>query len=200
MARRDPEPARADRASARGAATRSTRADRLPPAFGSGGDVANPYGSGFYSRADYADILRYAAARHIEVIPEIEMPGHARAAIKAMEARERALGEKGDPKAGQYLLSDPEDKSVYTSAQGYHDNVMNPALPTTYAFIERVVADLVGLHRRPACRCATCTLAATRCRHGVWERSPAVAAYVKEHGLAAVTISGTSSTAASSRS
>jgi hexosaminidase len=120
----------------------------LPPAFGSGHDVANPYGSGFYTRADYADILRYAAARHIEVVPEVEMPGHARAAIKAMEARARTLREKGDAKgAGQYLLSDPEDRSVYTSAQGYHDNVMNPALESTYAFIGRVVGDLVVLHR-----------------------------------------------------
>ena len=44
-----------------------------------------PCGSGFYSEAEYVEILRYAAARHIEVIPELEMPGHARAAIKAME-------------------------------------------------------------------------------------------------------------------
>ncbi len=107
-----------------------------------------PYGSGFFSRADYAEILRYAAARHIEVIPELEMPGHARAAIKAMEARFRALSAAGDAEgAKRYLLSDPEDRSEYTSAQLYHDNVMNPALPSTYAFVERVVEDLVALHR-----------------------------------------------------
>src|SRR2546430_6043931 len=56
----------------------------LPPAFGSGPLVDRPWGSGFYSRTDYIEILRYAAARHIEVIPEIEMPGHARAAAKAL--------------------------------------------------------------------------------------------------------------------
>src|SRR5439155_662854 len=107
----------------------------LPPAFGSGPDVDRPWGSGFYSRADYVEILRYAAARHIEVIPEIEMPGHARAAIKSMEANQ------------QYRLNDPDDRSVYTSAQGYHDNVMNPALESTYRFIERVVGELVAMHR-----------------------------------------------------
>ena len=31
---------------------------------------------GFYTKKDIADILAYEAARHIEVIPEIEMPGH----------------------------------------------------------------------------------------------------------------------------
>src|SRR6266513_1968302 len=64
----------------------------LQPAFGSGPLVDRPWGSGFYSHADYVEIVRYAAARHLEVIPEIEMPGHARAAIKAMEARFRAAG------------------------------------------------------------------------------------------------------------
>ena len=159
----------------------------MPPAFGSGGDVASPYGSGFYSRADYGEILRYAAARHVQVIPEIEMPGHARAAIKSMEVRGRALREKGDlAGAGQYLLSDPDDKSVYTSAQGYHDNVMNPALPSTYAFIERVVADLVALHEEAGVPLRNLHLGGDEVPGGVWERSPAVAAYMKEHGLATV--------------
>src|SRR5204862_404744 len=101
----------------------------LQPAFGSGPQVDRPWGSGFYSHADYVEIVRYAAARHIEVIPEIEMPGHARAAIKAMDARADR----------EYSLSDPEDRSVYTSVQGYPDNVINPALESTYRFIQRVV-------------------------------------------------------------
>jgi hexosaminidase len=163
----------------------STR--HMPPAFGSGHDVANPYGSGFYTRADYGEILRYAAARHIEVVPEIEMPGHARAAIKSMEARARALREKGDTKgAGQYLLSDPEDKSVYTSAQGYRDNVMNPALESTYAFVERVVADLVAMHREAGVPLRNLHVGGDEVPGGVWERSPAAAAYLKERGFASV--------------
>jgi hexosaminidase len=159
----------------------------LPPAFGSGPDVANPWGSGFYTRGDYAEILRYAAARHVEVIPEIEMPGHARAAIKSMEARARALRAKGDAAgAARYLLSDPDDRSVYTSAQGYHDNVMNPALESTYAFVERVVKDLVALHREAGVPLRNLHLGGDEVPGGVWERSPAAAAYLKEHGLASV--------------
>lgn len=41
-----------------------------------------PYG-GFYTQAEIKEIVAYATARHIEVIPEIEMPGHATAAIAA---------------------------------------------------------------------------------------------------------------------
>jgi hexosaminidase len=151
----------------------------LPPAFGSGPLVDRPWGSGFYSRADYVEILRYAAARHIEVIPELEMPGHARAAIKAMEARGRA----GDDR---YLLSDPADSSTYTSAQGYHDNVMNPTLESTYAFIERVVDDLLAMHREAGVPLRHIHMGGDEVPAGVWEGSPAVQAYLKEHGLASV--------------
>ena len=74
----------------------------LPPSFGSGphANSATSYGSGFYSRQDFLDILLYAAERHIEVVPEIDLPGHSRAAIKAMEFRRKRfarcrLGKRG---------------------------------------------------------------------------------------------------------
>lgn len=42
-----------------------------------------PYGPFYYTAADVREILAYAKARHIRVIPEIELPGHALAAIAA---------------------------------------------------------------------------------------------------------------------
>ncbi|CAC5362530.1 HEXA_B [Mytilus coruscus] len=69
----------------------------LIPQLGSGPDNTTS-GSGFYSIQEYKDILRYAKKRHIEVIPEIDMPGHARAAIIAMEARYRKHNNKILPK------------------------------------------------------------------------------------------------------
>lgn len=44
-------------------------------------------GNGYYTREEFIDLLRYAAQRHVRVIPEIESPGHARAAIVSMKAR-----------------------------------------------------------------------------------------------------------------
>lgn len=41
-----------------------------------------PHG-GFYTQEQVRDVIRYAAERHIEVIPEIDMPGHMRAALAA---------------------------------------------------------------------------------------------------------------------
>ena len=38
---------------------------------------------GFYTQADYSDIVRYAAERYITIVPEIDMPGHTNAALVA---------------------------------------------------------------------------------------------------------------------
>ena len=89
------------------------------PQLGSGPDSSNS-GSGHYRVNDYKEILEYAKARHIHVIPEFDMPGHGNAAIKAMEARYHRLLAQGD-KAGaeKYLLYDMNDTSQYLSVQHY---------------------------------------------------------------------------------
>jgi len=146
----------------------------LPPAWGSGGQADQSWGSGFFSRADYVEIVRYAAARHIEVIPEIEMPGHARAAVKAMAGN------------AQYQLTDPNDRSVYRSVQGYPDNVMDPALESTYRFIEKVVADLVAMHREAGAPLKNIHMGGDEVPNGVWVGSPAVQALMQAKGLTSV--------------
>ena len=40
-------------------------------------------GGGFYTQADYAEIVAYAAERFITIVPEVDMPGHTNAAISA---------------------------------------------------------------------------------------------------------------------
>lgn len=53
--------------------------EALPPAYGSGD---KRYG-GFYTQKQIKEIVRYAALRNVEIIPEIDMPGHSRAAAVA---------------------------------------------------------------------------------------------------------------------
>ena len=103
-------------------------------------------GNGYYTKADFIEILRYAADRRIAVIPEFDMPGHSRAAIKSMEYRARTTGD------ASMLLSEPGDVSVYNSAQDYNDNAVNVALPTTYKFIDKVSGCPCGRRRSPGRR------------------------------------------------
>lgn len=54
-----------------------------PDGRGLKGVDEKPYGPFYYTTADIREIVAYAKARHIRVIPEIELPGHALAAIAA---------------------------------------------------------------------------------------------------------------------
>jgi hexosaminidase len=100
-----------------------------------------------------------------------------------MEARFRERTKAGDAEgARRYLLSDPEDHSQYTSAQLYHDNVMNPTLESTYAFIERVVADLVATHKEAGVPLLHLHMGGDEVPNGVWQRSPAAQEFMKQKG------------------
>jgi hexosaminidase len=147
----------------------------LPPSYGSGPNVANGTGSGFYSVADFKEILQYATARHIKVIPEIETPGHARAAIKSMVARYDKYVEKGDAdKAKEYLLADPADKSIYRSVQGWNDNVINMGMPSTYRFLEKVIDEIIHVYQSAGAPLETIHMGGDEVPSGVWMGSPVI--------------------------
>ena len=116
----------------------------LIPQLGSG-PYQNSSGSGYLTMQDYKDILEYAKTRHIEVIPEVDSPGHARAAIMAMEARFRKYN-NNLTEANRYRLIDYSDTSRYFSVQMFNDNAMNPCIESTYTFIEKVVTEIKNLH------------------------------------------------------
>jgi hexosaminidase len=156
---------------------------RLQPAYGSGPDPKDPSGSGYFSRADYIEILRYAQDRHIEVIPEVEMPGHMRAAVQAMEARYHSLKAAGRKDAAKYLLNDFDDRSKYSSAQYFTDNVINPGLDSTFTFIDHVVAQIVALHREAGVPLRTIHMGGDELANGAWEQSPASLARMRKEKL-----------------
>ena len=63
---------------------------------------------GYYSVAQFGEIVEYAAERFVTVVPEIDMPGHCAAALLAYPALAAAPGDRG---AGTNLL-DPDDPEV----------------------------------------------------------------------------------------
>ncbi|WP_257453726.1 family 20 glycosylhydrolase [Archangium lipolyticum] len=117
----------------------------LPPAYqGFEPEMLNLVGkgSGFYTVKDFEEILAYATERHIDVIPEIDVPGHSRAAVRAMEYRHRVFQGSDPARASEYRLADPEDTSQHLSVQSYTDNFLNPCLESTYVFLDKVVREL----------------------------------------------------------
>ena len=56
--------------------------DAWPRLTGVGGSTQVGGGAGgYYTKAQYTDLVAYAAARHITIVPEIDMPGHTNAAL-----------------------------------------------------------------------------------------------------------------------
>lgn len=160
----------------------NTELDCLIPSHNSGPDVANSYGTGFYTKKDYIDILKYAWERHISVIPEIETPGHARAAIKSMYARYIGLNKSGQKKeAAYYLLQDLHDQSVYHSVQGWNDNVIDITLPSAYHFIEKVSDEIVKMYAEANAPLNTIHFGGDETPKGVWDKSPSVIQFYKDH-------------------
>lgn len=150
--------------------------DMLYPAYGSG-PMPGPQGSGYYSRDEFIALLVYAAQRHVEIIPEIDLPGHARAAIRAMESRNSALSAQGmdqesEGAAINYLLSDPDDSSDYNSAQNYDDNVICVCRESTYAFVEKVVEELVAMYQEAGVKLSVIHSGGDEIPYGAWMKSP----------------------------
>lgn len=105
-------------------ATRGPDAPLLPQL----GNGAEPV-TGFYSQEDVRELVAHAAALHVEVIPEIDIPGHSTATLAAIPE----------------LADGQEAPDSYRSVQGYPNNALNPAIELTYAFLGKVFDEMVGL-------------------------------------------------------
>lgn len=139
--------------------------------------------NGYLTRAEMVDLLKYAALRGIKVIPEIETPGHARAAIVAMKSRYNKLAGTDIAQAEQYKLWDDDNTSVYTSAQSYHDNVLNVAGDGVYNFIDKVVTELELMYKDAGLVLDVVHLGGDEVASGAWDKSPAVQSLMARENL-----------------
>jgi len=158
--------------------------EHLVPAYGSGPvpDPESSWGSGFLSREEFIDILQFADRHHIEVIPEINMPGHSRAAIYAMENRyERLMKEGREEEAEKYRLIDPEDASVYNSAQNYNDNVVCVCKDAPYVFFETVLDDVIEMYQEAGLSLRVIHTGGDEVPRGSWEGSPICQEFLKSN-------------------
>lgn len=120
----------------------------LLPYFGSSPIMAFNKGQ-YYTVRDYQDILEHAKRRHIEVIPEIDMPGHAHAAIQSMRMRYKRLKREGGSEefASKFNIFDVDDASWYFGVNQQKDTAINPCLNSTYTFVEEILSSIINLHK-----------------------------------------------------
>ena len=139
--------------------------------------------NGYLTREQFIDLLKYANARGIKIIPEIDTPGHSRAAIVAMKYRYNHLAESNLKKAQEYMLWDPDDKGGYKSIQAYGNNVLNPAIEGTYRFLEKVVRELGKMYHSADLKLDIVHLGGDEVASGCWDNSPAVKALMAKEKM-----------------
>jgi hexosaminidase len=119
-----------------------------------------PHG-GYYTRDDIREIVAYAAARHVTVVPEVDMPGHMRAAIAAYP-------ELGN--TGEVLEVDP--------SWGISPNVLNVS-DTALRFCFDVLDDVCELFDS-----AYISVGGDECPTDEWQASRAARGRAEQLGLA----------------
>lgn len=95
-----------------------------------GGYYTNePYGPYFYTKEEAREIVEYAKERHIEVIPEIEFPGHACAALAAYP---------------EFSCTPTGSHSVKVDG-GIYNDVFNVGSPATLQFAKDVLDEIIEI-------------------------------------------------------
>ncbi len=119
-----------------------------------------PHG-GFYTQEEIRDVVEYAASRHITVVPEIEFPGHARAAIASYPH----LGCTGE----QYEVRQTWD---------IEDIVFCIGRESTFTFLEDVLAEVVELFPSELIH-----IGGDECPRKMWKDCPHCNALMEKEGF-----------------
>lgn len=132
---------------------------------------------GFYTQEEVKDIVAYAAKRFVEVIPEIEMPGHASAAIAAYPylscfPEESTAIDKNTPWAG------PREGKQVQQTWGVFDDVFCAGKESTFSFLEDVLNEVIPLFPSKYFH-----VGADECPKKHWQRCPNCQKRIKELGI-----------------
>jgi len=106
-------------------AHRSADTPAMPPELGDGPARQG----GFYTQDQMRAVVAHADALGIEVVPEVETPGHAACVLAALP-----------------FLTDPnEPADSYQPIQGYPNNSWNPGIPDTFRVLDTIIGELAGI-------------------------------------------------------
>ncbi|WP_411279479.1 beta-N-acetylhexosaminidase [Gemmatimonas sp.] len=116
---------------------------------------------GFYTQDDVREVVAYAAERMITVVPEIEMPGHAQAAIHAYPQ----------------LSSRPDSSPGVLQLWGVSDFILNPT-ESTVTFMQDVLTEVLALFPGPFIH-----IGGDEAGKAQWKANPQIQARIKALGL-----------------
>ncbi|HEY6502426.1 MAG TPA: family 20 glycosylhydrolase [Chitinophagaceae bacterium] len=129
---------------------------------------------GFYTHEDIKELVKYAADRFVNILPEIDVPGHSLAAIAAYPELTSTPGE--------YYVS-PGDRFMIWPGGGQHfygilDNALCPANEKVYEFMDKVFTEVAQLFPFEYIH-----MGGDETARNFWEKSEAIKAMMKKENL-----------------
>lgn len=130
---------------------------------------------GFYTQDDIRELVAYAKARFVDILPEFDMPGHSLAAIASYPELSCTPG------ADQYKVNSGEPFMIWSSTgiSAKIDNTLCPANDKVYDFIDKVVTEVAKLFPFEYIH-----LGGDECAKNFWAQSDAVKALMAKENLA----------------
>ena len=140
-------------------------------------DEPKTYG-GFYTQDQIRDIVNYAAERFVQVIPEIDVPGHSLAAVVAYPELSCTEGaDKYTLRAGEPFM----DWSQGAPPIALIDNTLCPANEKVYEFMDKVMTEVAQLFPYPYIH-----VGGDEAPHNFWQKNPQVQELMKREGLTTI--------------
>ncbi|MBP1662883.1 MAG: beta-N-acetylhexosaminidase [Bacteroidetes bacterium] len=133
---------------------------------------------GFYTQEQIREIVRYAADRFVNIIPEIDVPGHSLAAIASYPELSCTEGaDKYNVRAGEPFM----DWSHGAPPIAFIDNTLCPANEKVYDFMDKVMTEVAQLFPYPYIH-----VGGDEAPHNFWQKSPQVQELMKREGLTTI--------------
>jgi len=131
--------------------------------------------SGYYTQDDIREIVKYAMDRFVNILPEIDVPGHSLAAVVSYPDLSCTAG------ADKYRVRSGEEIMDWSHGQppvALVDNTLCPANEKVYEFLDKVMAQVAELFPFAYIHCG-----GDECPKNFWEKSDSVQALMKREGL-----------------
>jgi len=137
-------------------------------------DEPRDYG-GFFTQDDIRDIVQYAKEHFINILPEIDVPGHSLAAIAAYPELSCTPGaDKYQVNSGEKFMVWPPKGHFY----GLLDNTLCPANPKVYEFLDKVFTEVAALFPFEYIH-----MGGDETARNFWEKSPQIKALMQREKL-----------------
>ena len=136
-------------------------------------DEPRNYG-GFYTHQQIREVIRYAQARFVNILPEVDVPGHSLAAIASYPDLSCTPG------ADHYQVNSGEKFMAWKGGgpTALEDNTLCPANPKVYVFLDTVFSEIARLFPFPYIH-----VGGDECAKNFWAKSPEVKALMARHDL-----------------